>query len=103
MAKDHALGGRIRGALGNALKEGASEGAIERQKCDWDAPCALDIFFNCQGKITSRLEVPKPWALNCFVDNGDLMVNVCIFGIAGDWAGEVADALVRGLKNGCGL
>jgi len=93
-------GGRVRGAIGQQLKQGASKSARNGQPCDWATPCALDILFASQGKITGGLEVPKPWALSLRQEGRDLVIRVALFGMAASWAGEVADALVRGLRAG---
>lgn len=91
---------KIRGAWGRALAEGASVGAVERRECDWSAPCAYDLFFNPMGKLAARLDIPKPWVIALLPDGDDLIVELSLFGIAGDWAGEAADGLVRGLRRG---
>jgi hypothetical protein len=90
----------IRGAWGRALAEGASVGAVERRECDWAAPCAYDLFFNPMGKLAARLDIPKPWVIALLLDGDDLIVELSLFGVAGDWAGEAADGLVRGLRRG---
>ncbi len=102
LATDRAFGGRVRGALGHRLREGASAAARDGKACDWQAPCAYDVLFNTHGNITPRLEIPKPWALAVGGSGDDLAVSLYLFGIAGNWAGDVADALVRALCGGIG-
>ena len=98
---DHpAVGARVRGAWGRALSEGASAEALEGGPCPWPAPCAYDLFFNAQGHLTARLELPKPFVLSLEAEGRDLVVTLTLFGIAADWAGEAADALVRALRGG---
>lgn len=94
------LPAKIRGAWGRRLAEGASDGALAGGPCNWPAPCAYDLFFNAQGRATSRLEIPKPFVLALDVAGHDLVVSLTLFGVAGDWAGEAADALVRALREG---
>lgn len=91
---------KIRGAWGRRLAEGASARALEGGPCDWPAPCAYDLFFNAQGRMAGRLEIPKPFVLDLDAVESDLVVSLTLFGIAADWAGEAADALVRGLRQG---
>ena len=91
---------RIRGAWGRKLAEGASVEAVAKQPCPWPAPCAYDLFFNSFGRVDGRIELPKPFVLSAEAAGGNLVVNLTLFGIASDWAGEAADALVRGLRHG---
>lgn len=98
---DHpAIGARVRGAWGRALAAGASAGALDGGPCPWAAPCAYDLFFNTHGHLTARLELPKPFVLSLEAQGRDLVVLLTLFGIAADWAGEAADALVRALRGG---
>jgi hypothetical protein len=91
---------KIRGAWGRAMAAGASSEALAGGPCAWQAPCAYDLFFNVQGQLTSGLEIPKPYVVAIERDGSDLLVHLTLFGIAGEWAGEAADALVRGLRAG---
>ncbi len=104
LAADPGTGGRIRGALGHRLADGASEPARKGEPCDWSEPCAFDLLFRCQGRLTGRLELPRPWALSVSALPGTdrLAVELPLFGIAGHWAGEIADALVRALRGRIG-
>ncbi|WP_128292287.1 CRISPR system precrRNA processing endoribonuclease RAMP protein Cas6 [Afifella aestuarii] len=100
LAKNPNAPARMRGAWGRALAEGASAEALAGGPCPWPAPCAYDLFFNVQGRMTARLEIPKPFAIALDTDGNDLIVSLTLFGIAVDWAGEAADAMVRALRNG---
>jgi hypothetical protein len=100
LAQNNNAAGKIRGAWGRALAEGASSAAVDLRECNWAAPCGYDLFFNPMGKLASRLDIPKPWVIALRPEGDDLVVDISIFGIAGDWAGEAADALVRGLRRG---
>ncbi|WP_417847048.1 CRISPR system precrRNA processing endoribonuclease RAMP protein Cas6 [Thalassospira povalilytica] len=91
---------KIRGAWGRKLAEGASEEALAKRPCPWPAPCAYDLFFNTHGTLGGRMEIPKPFVLALDADGDDLVVGMTLFGIAADWAGEAADALVRALRHG---
>lgn len=90
----------IRGAWGRALGLGASDSALAGGPCDWPAPCAYDLFFNAQGALTSRLEIPKPFVIGLDMAGRNLLVTLSLFGAACDWAGEAADALIRALRGG---
>ena len=54
----------------------------------------------CQGRLTARLGIPKSFLLALDRADKDLFVTLTLFGVAGNWTGEAADALVRGLRNG---
>jgi hypothetical protein len=92
--------GKIRGAWGRALAGAASTEALGGGPCRWSAPCAYDVFFNNQGRLTARLEIPKPYLITLDAVGDDLRVVLTIFGMAADWAGEAADGLVRALRAG---
>jgi hypothetical protein len=91
---------KIRGAWGRKLAEGASGEALSKRPCPWPAPCAYDLFFNVHGTLGGRMEIPKPFVTALDVDGEDLIVGMTLFGVAADWAGEAADALVRALRDG---
>ncbi|MFV0474936.1 MAG: hypothetical protein ACK5MQ_12130, partial [Pikeienuella sp.] len=82
---------KLRGAWGRALAGGP---------CLWPAPCGYDLFFNVQGAVTARLELPKPFTLLLMAEAGDLVIALTLFGVATDWAGEAADAPVRAARAG---
>lgn len=87
------LAGRIRGALGTVLRLGASADAIAGGPCPWQRPCALDVLYRTQGRITSGLEIPKPYVLAVDRDGDLLRVDLGLVGFASDWLEEVAAAL----------
>lgn len=91
---------KLRGAWGRQLADGASAEALEGGPCPWPAPCAYDVLLNPQGSLTARLEIPRPYVLAVADDSGDLTVRLTLFGVAAEWAGEAADALVRALRGG---
>lgn len=91
---------KLRGAWGRRLAEGASTQALAGGPCPWPAPCAYDVFFNAQGFVAGRLEIPKPYVIAVEDDSGDLVARLTMFGVAVDWAGEAADGLVRALRGG---
>lgn len=92
------LPGKIRGALGEALKLTASQQAVAGQPCPWSPPSALDVLFRCQGKITPALEIPKPYVLAVYPDGDDLLIRLTLFGFASDWTEMVSEALVRAVR-----
>ncbi|MBK8175228.1 MAG: hypothetical protein IPK66_08200 [Rhodospirillales bacterium] len=90
--------GKLRGAWGEQLKATASAEAIAGGACGWQPPCALDVFFRTQGRITPALEIPKPYVLALLADGADLLVRLTLFGFATDWTETAAEALVRGCR-----
>jgi hypothetical protein len=99
LAGDLVLMGRIRGALGRVLMDGASRAAIAGRPCDFDPPCALDVLFREQAR-TGKHGVPKPWVLALDRHGLDLVVRITLFGFAIDWAGAVGQALATALRRG---
>jgi len=89
------LAGRIRGALGAALQDTASPAAIAGAPCTWTPPCALDLLFRTQGRITPALEVPKPWVIATTVEGDLLHVDVHLVGFASECLEEVSGAVVQ--------
>lgn len=100
LADDPSAPGKVRGALGEALKPAASAEAVDGRPCPWSPPCALDLLFRTQGRMTRGLEIPKPFTLALDAEGPDLIVSCRLFGLAADWSGQVADALTRGLRGG---
>lgn len=92
--------GKIRGALGDELKQTASEEARAGKPCPWQPPCAFDILFRSQGAITPGLEIPKPYVLALDGDGGDAVLRLALFGFATDWIEAASEALVRALRHG---
>lgn len=103
-AADHignpALLGRIRGALGAQLRETASLAARAGQPCPWSPPCAYDQLWRGQGDVRPGFPIPAPYVIEADADGADLIVTLRLFGRAGDLLGEVADAVLRGLRLG---
>lgn len=98
-----ALPGRIRGALGQALLQGASPQARSGAPCPWSPPCALDGLFRDQGRLTPGLSIAKPWLIETFAqeDPSLLAVRLTLFGAAADlWMPAASEALVVGLRGG---
>jgi hypothetical protein len=89
------LAGRVRGALGAALRASASAEARAGRACPWLPPSALDVLFRTQGRITPALEVPKPYVIAVERDGPALVVELALIGFASDWLEEVAAALVH--------
>lgn len=98
LAVDPKFAGAVRGAWGAQLKVAASPEAIAGEACRWQPPCALDVFFRSQGRITPALEIPKPYVLALHADGADLLVRLTLFGFATDWTEAAAEALVRGCR-----
>jgi hypothetical protein len=99
-AGDPALPGRIRGAWGHALMRGASAEALAGRPCPWAPPCALDVFFRDQARLTAGLAVPRPYVLAVRAVGADLAVRLTVFGFACDWIDGAGEALTAGLRDG---
>lgn len=91
---------RVRGAWLSALGDAASDDALQGAPCSWSPPCAYDIFHNTQGKVNQGVETPRPFVIGMDSVGTDLKLTLTLFGAAESWAGEAADALLRGLRNG---
>ncbi|HRY26958.1 MAG: hypothetical protein R3D28_23630 [Geminicoccaceae bacterium] len=88
------LAGRVRGALGAALRGSASAEALAGRPCPWRPPCALDLLFRSQGRITPALEIPKPMVLALRREGHLLHADLGLVGFASECLEEVAAALV---------
>jgi len=102
VADDLALTGRIRGAWGQELMRSASPEALADQPCPWDPPCALDALFREQGRLTSRLALPRPYVISARRAEGRdaLIIRLSLFGFATDWSDGAAEALTAALRYG---
>lgn len=98
LVSDPALPGRIRGAFGEVLMEGASENALQGAPCDFDPPSAFEVLFRKQGRMTPGTDFPSPWLLGLDPYRGDLIVRLTLFGMATDWAPAAAEALASALR-----
>ena len=96
----HALPGRIRGALGQKLMEGASAQALSGGECPWNPPCALDVFFRCQFKMTGGLELPRPFNISVVCEDNSYFVKLSLFGEAVQYVEVMAECLTASLKRG---
>jgi hypothetical protein len=93
-ARDLALPGRIRGALGEEFLRGASPQAAQGAPCPWEPPCAFEALFRKQGRMTPGADFPSPWVLALAPCRDDLLVRMCLFGIACEWGSAAAEALM---------
>lgn len=95
------LAGKVRGSWGDDLKRGASPLALAGQPCPWWPPCALDVFFRPQGKLTGGLEIPKPYVIRVDYEPEAGMVRIvlALFGLAGDYATAAAASLAAALRH----
>ena len=92
------IGGHLRRSFLGALGKGASEASRNGQPCDWDPPCALDVFGREQLRGPRGDGLPKPYLLRAWAEGRDLMVTLRIFGMANDWALGAGEALAVGLR-----
>ena len=94
LADDLRLLRRLRGSLGDVLKNGASAACIKGEPCDFEPPCTLDVLFREQGRIGPH-GIPKPFVITAERQGRDLRVSVSLFGLAADWSSTVQHALVE--------
>ena len=97
LADDLQLVRRLRGGLGDVLKNGASAASVDGLPCDFDPPCALDVLFREQGRVGSH-GIPKPYVITAERRGRDLRVSVSLFGFAADWSSTIQHALVEVLS-----
>ncbi|MGD0723802.1 MAG: CRISPR system precrRNA processing endoribonuclease RAMP protein Cas6 [Roseiarcus sp.] len=95
-AREPALIGRLRGALGDVLMRTASPQAASGRPCPWDPPSAFEALFRKQGRMTPGTDFPSPWVLALQPRRGALDVMLTLFGVACEWAPAAAEALVEG-------
>ncbi len=94
----------LRGALGDALMDGASAEARAGRPCPWRPPCALDVLWGETGTVRRGVPIPRPFVVR--VDEpapGGLRITLSLFGFATDWMEDAAAALVRALRHGVGM
>jgi hypothetical protein len=94
------LPGKLRGALSLRLRDSASDAVLAGQPCSWSPPCALDIVAGKPARTDGGRPVPHPMVILADDVAGRLTLRIRLFGTAADWAGEVADAAVRGIRGG---
>jgi hypothetical protein len=92
------LPGRMRGALGEELLRGASPQSAQGAPCPWEPPCAFEALFRKQGRMTPGADFPTPWVLALAPRRDDLLVRMCLFGIACEWGSAAAEALTVVLR-----
>lgn len=92
--------GKIRGALGEVLRESASAAVRAGRECDWVPPCAYQMLWRSPGELRPGKAMPAPYVLETDALGRDLRVSLTLVGFAGDYLGEVGDALVRALRRG---
>lgn len=99
LAQDPGLCGRIRGAFGACLMEGASAPALRGEPCPWTPPCALEALWRKQGRMQPGYDHASPWLIALDPHAGDLDVTLTLFGFAIDWAAAAMEAMTRALRH----
>ncbi len=95
-AREPALMGRLRGALGEVLLRTASPEAAAGRPCPWNPPSAFEALFRKQGRMTAGTDFPSPWVLAVEPRRGGALdVTMTLFGAACEWAPAAAEALVE--------
>jgi hypothetical protein len=87
------LAGQIRGGFGDELLRAASPESAGGAPCLWKPPCAFEALFRKQGRMTPGTDFPSSWVLSIVPYRDDLVVRMCLFGIACEWAPAAAEAL----------
>ena len=100
LARDPSLPGRVRGAWGHQLMRAASDAALADQPCPWDPPCAYDVLFREQGRLTPGLGLPRPTVLAAEAVRPDLTLRLTVFGFACDWVDSAGEALIAAVREG---
>jgi CRISPR-associated endoribonuclease Cas6 len=90
---DPAFPGRVRGAFGAQLMDGASREAIAGEPCPWNPPCAFEILFRKQGRMGAGFDYPAPWVILVDATASDLLVTLRLFGFATEFVPAAAEAL----------
>lgn len=92
--------GRVRGAMGEVLWQSASPSVRADKDCTWSTPCAYQVLWRKNGDLGRGLSLPSPMAIRSDQCEELTEISVLLFGFAADYAGEISDALVRGLRQG---
>ncbi|WP_414897032.1 CRISPR system precrRNA processing endoribonuclease RAMP protein Cas6 [Rhodovulum sp. YEN HP10] len=100
LVRDPAHIGKIRGALGEALRESASPAVRAGLPCTFSPPCAYAELWFPEGEIRPGKPMPSPYVIEADTEGDGLRVTIKLVGRAGDYLGEVGDALIRGLRRG---
>ena len=95
--------GKIRGALGEALMETASPAVRAGGRCIWDPPCAYAVLWQPEGELRPGKPMPAPYVIETDAFGNDLVITLKLAGMAGDYLGEVGDALLRALRRGLSI
>ena len=96
---DPGLPGRLRGALGEALRQTASAEALAGHACPWSPPCAFDALFRGKGRMTGGVDYPNPWLIHVDAQRGDLLVTLTLFGAASEWMPAVAELFTHAVRH----
>jgi hypothetical protein len=97
LAKHPRLLSKVRGAVGEALKSGASAQAIAGHPCPWTPPCALDVFFREQARA-GKNGLPKPYVLAANCRGQTLLIELTVFGFACEWVQGLAERLAEAVR-----
>lgn len=90
------FGGHLRRSFLGGLAPGASDAARAGHPCNWEPPCALDVFLREQLRSGGD-GLPKPYVLFWRQEGPAVEVVLRIFGTACDWAPAAAEGLSAGL------
>jgi len=92
------IGAHIRRSFLGAFGAAASDQARAGRPCSWDPPSALDVFCREQLRGARGDGLPKPYVVECGLDQGDLIVSLRVFGMANDWFMAAAEAMAVGMR-----
>lgn len=91
---------KIRGALGDMLRLGASDGAMAGGPCNFADPCAYHVMWNSLGEVKPGYPIPHPFVILADPVGRQLHIALRLFGQATVYIREVGDALIRALRHG---
>lgn len=91
---------RFRGALGHALWVGASAEARADRPCPFQPPCGYALFHGTTDPDGMGAGNDRPFTLEADDLDGDLLLTLRLFGMAGDWASEFLAAMVAACRSG---
>ena len=94
-----AVGPHLRRSFLGALGPGGSDLARRSEPCDWDPPCALDIFCREQLRGPRGDGMPKPYLVYATSCGKILQVSLRVFGVANDWFPTATEAMGAGLRD----
>ena len=95
--------GKLRGALGEALKKLACTRCLQTKTCACAPPSAFHLLYRFEAAKTPGLAIPRPFAAALTVSGRTAALRISLFGLAVEWSEEIAAGLMLALQDGLGL